>query len=416
MGEPQQIPAAPGNTNTVSVPVRTFNEMKTVSLAFVGDHQLIKDNVSDWANTGSLYPKPEFTYGKKSAPVSRTKDTYLVVEVELEVWPYEAPQMDCTIKGVATWGQTFVTNFPLQGGKQKVILHSEEKLPDKVTKLSGDIEWTVDNGADGPMNADHAWGHEVYVTFDKPRDVGSRWLHDEGITVKRMSTAVEWVGATGSLKPHEIMAGIRKRFGPYELQTAPKEVVPPIYNHATYLFQLLPVGGAWPMVDYLAASGECQAMVRLQRGILGQVGVPGDAQIYVVWAEPDFKGGKVAIEDDWELHPTAGLNTKRIKDGKDQSAYLVDAPVEVGHTYPPSRSVLPDGTRSPGLNRYEACLRFTADGETKYYGGGASVFKDKDALLNDPTFWGLIWIEDVDNGDSNLAKHSFKVVEIVCKY
>jgi hypothetical protein len=42
MGEPQQIPTAPGNTNPVSVPVRTFNEVKTVSLAFVGDHQLLK--------------------------------------------------------------------------------------------------------------------------------------------------------------------------------------------------------------------------------------------------------------------------------------------------------------------------------------------------------------------------------------
>ena len=47
-----------------------------------------------------------------------------------------------------------------------VILESAEKLPNSVTKLAGDIEWTVDNGADGPMKADHSWGHEVYVTMD----------------------------------------------------------------------------------------------------------------------------------------------------------------------------------------------------------------------------------------------------------
>jgi hypothetical protein len=66
-----------------------------------------------------------------------------------------------------------------------------------------------------------------------------------------------------------------------------------------------------------------------------------------------------------------------------------------------------DGSLSPGLNRYEACLRFAADGETKYYGGGAGVYKNKDEVIL--AFWGLIWVEF--NADE-----SYKVIEIVRKY
>ena len=160
MGDPIPVPAAPGNTNQVNAPTRTFNEIKTVSLEFIGDHAMLKDNATDWTNTGNAFPKPEFTYGKQSAPISRTKDNVLAVKVGLEVWPADAPQMPCTITGATTWGLSFTTKFPLQGGQQVVILESAEKLPNRVTKLAGDIEWTVDNGADGPMKADHSWGHE----------------------------------------------------------------------------------------------------------------------------------------------------------------------------------------------------------------------------------------------------------------
>jgi hypothetical protein len=161
-------------------------------------------------------------------------------------------------------------------------------------------------------------------------------------------------------------------------------------------------------------SGECQAQVRLQRAVLRELGVPGEAKIYVVWAEPRVQEGKMALEEDWEVDGNAGLNDRRQTLEGEQHATLVDGPVIVGKIYPPNHTEMPDGTVSPGLNRYEACLRFTADGETKYYGGGAEVFKDKDALLNAPTFWGLVWVEyqpgGTDEGDS------FKVVEIVRKY
>jgi hypothetical protein len=419
MGEPQSIPAAPGNLNTVVVPTRAFNEVKTVSLEFVGDHALLKDNVSDWANTGTVFPKPEFTFGKASAPVSRTRNKRLSVQVELEVWPYDAPMLDCTIKGTASWGQTFETKFPLKGGKQPVILESAENLPDKITRLTGEIVWVVNNGVDGDIQSTASWGHEVFVTMDTPLTDKELARPEDGVTLKRMRKAMGWVEPVGSLKPHEILAGVRENFSGYRLnETKFMHDNHKDLHHPNYMDQPSPLGGAWPMADYMGESGECQAQVRLQRAVLRELGVPGEAKVYVVWADPSSQRGGLAIEDDWESNPNAGCNEERMVGFSQQYAALVDGAVTVGTIYPPSHMPTPDGTTSPGLNRYEACLRFTADGETKYYGGGAGVYKDKDALLSAPTFWGLIWVEEQGPYDPNDkdSERYYKVIEIVRKY
>jgi hypothetical protein len=405
MGEPQRVPAAPGNTNTVTVPLRTFNEVKTVSLAFVGDHQLLKDNEPvkdrDWANTGSRFPKPEFTYGKKSAPASGTKDAYLVVEVELEVWPYEAPQMDCTIKGAATWGQTFVTKLPLKGGKQKVILHSEEKLPDKVTKLSGDIDWTVDNGADGMMKADHAWGHDVYLTVATPVDLTT--TKEAGITEKRMSTAVDLVGAAGSLDPHAIVGKLMERVPGYTIHPPPKvpdpsgateadgtpKLVddpngPPRYFHHPDYWN--DVGGAWPIAGYFRYSAECQAICRFVMAAIRQVGCPGTAEVVVVWADPDVDDGNTIFEAPLGSGGLGGHSTRTVS-GVTWYAALVDHYPEEGKEYETEDE---NARNYLGLNNFEACLRFEHNGVKKYYGGGAGVYDSPQQVIL--AFYALCWM------------------------
>ena len=158
--------------------------------------------------------------------------------------------------------------------------------------------------------------------------------------------------------------------------------------------------------------------MRFQRAVLRELGVPGEAKIYVVWAEPRVQEGRFAFEEDWEVDGNAGCDKVRTVGFSKQHAALVDSAVTVGQVYAPSHTLQPDGTSSPGLNRYEACLRFTADGETKYYGGGAAVYKDKDTLLTAPCFWGLIWVEDqgvYDPSHPELGNY-YKVIEIVRKY
>jgi hypothetical protein len=113
------------------------------------------------------------------------------------------------------------------------------------------------------------------------------------------------------------------------------------------------------------------------------------------------------MEGDWEVNPAAGLNVTRVVGGKVQRAALVDGPVAVGKKFARSHSHMPDGSISPGLNRYEACLLFDAEGETKYYGGGAGVFASKDEVIR--AFWGLVWCEFQPDG-------GYIVREIVKKY
>lgn len=380
MGDPINVPAAPGNTNNVTVPTRTFNEVKTVSLAFVGDHAMLKDNAADWTNSGTSVPKPEFTFGKKSAPVSRTKAKRLAVKVELEVWPAEAPQMQCTIKGAATWGQSFETSFPLKGGKQTVILESGEDLPDSVAKLSGEIEWVVDNGSDGSMKADHSWGHAVYLTIDTPVDLlGTK---EAGVTTKHMDTAVDLVARAGSLEPHGIVGWLMSQVPGYTLVKNP--AVPVEFAHPTYLNT---IGGAWPLADWFRYKAECQAICRLVSAIIKQVGCSGAADVVLVWADPDIDDGSTAFEA--LLSAGGGLARKRerVIRGMVCFAALVDTYPEEGSDYSTEDDQAPNYI---GLNNFEACLRFEDGGRKKYYGGGAGVYDSPQGVLT--AFHALCWV------------------------
>jgi hypothetical protein len=161
------------------------------------------------------------------------------------------------------------------------------------------------------------------------------------------------------------------------------------------------------MSDYAAESGECQAIVRLVRGILRQLGVPGEARALLVWADPEVEGGRKAVTAYWDEDPSAGLSRTKVVQGKRWIAALSDGAVEVGREYPASHTLGARGQPSPGLNRYEACLEFTHEGVTREYGGGAGVFRSREDVLR--AFWGLVWVSaGPDDG--------FRVEEIVTTY
>lgn len=161
------------------------------------------------------------------------------------------------------------------------------------------------------------------------------------------------------------------------------------------------------MSDYVEESGECQAIVRLVRAILRQLGVPGEARTLLVWADPDVDGGRKALAAYWDEDPSSGLSRSRVVNGVRWIAALVDSPVEIGKEYPASHTIHDGGQPSPGINRYEACLEFTHDGVTRLYGGGAGIFRTRESVLR--AFWGLIWVSPAPND-------GFKVEEIVARY
>lgn len=375
---------------------------KVVSLAFTSDHGKLKDNDTDWKNTGAVFTDPEFTFGRPSKPISHTRNTEVAITVEIELYPLQLDPRSYVIQGISSWGLTFKSTESLKGGKQSVKLISAERLPDKIVRLEGDIEWAIVHSAVGTMRADHSFGHVIFVTMGTPEDDRAASLQEDGVTQKRMRAAMEWVAPLNTLRPHEIVAGIMAKLDRYTLDR--NDAVPAEFHHPTFLRNQH--GGAWPMHQYAQYYGECQAICRLTRAILRQLGVPGQVTIMVVWAEP-IAGKAVTKEADWEAAPNSGLNMVRNVGGVIERAALVDGPVKVGKQYTESHTRMPDGSISPGLNRYEACLHFTADNETKYYGGGAGTFKSKDEVIR--AFWGLIWFESLPFG-------AYVVKEIVKRY
>ncbi len=378
---------------TVKVPKVVYKTLKVLSMAFKSDHNKLKDYTTDWQSKGNVFPRPQWKNGEYSHPVSHSLDQEIELEIELEAGPENAPtKKKAKLMGTGPGAHlTFEQDIELDPGKSKHTIKAKAKLEKKVQDLKDlAISWKLKVEGDGELDGKKTEGHRIFVTVDTPKD--GNGTREDGITLKRMEQAVKWVAPMNTLDPHTIVSKLMKKYKYYVLYPSAK--VPKKYKHPSYFNN---VGGAWPMVDYADEYGECQAIVRIVRAHLWQLGVPGDANIFVVWSEPLSNTTAKTMEADWEKNSNAGLNTSKFENGKTWAACLVDGEVEEGKSYPASHSPMPSGGgSSPGLNRYEACLRFAHNGVTKYYGGGAGVFKDKDEVIK--AFWALIWVSWTANG------------------
>jgi hypothetical protein len=304
------------------------------------------------------------------------------------------------LRGEGPEGISFSQSISLAGGPTSISMLSEGTLGRRIRKLSLGLRWRAE-GADSI--APDSTTVPVFVTMGPPREKPRAPYEEDAVTLRRMEKAMEWVEPAGTIDPHAIVAWLMRRFPYYALLPSPR--VPPEYDHPRYFND---VGGAWPMVENVEESGECQAIVRLVRGMLAQLGVPGEARMLVVWADPTYGGGSHPLVADWEEDPRAGLSRTRKVGGKELVAALVDSPVEEGKVYPPSHTRTADGRASPGLNRYEACLEFTHGGRTRYYCGGAGITASRRDILR--VFWGLVWVEFLGDDEG------FRVEKIVRRY
>jgi hypothetical protein len=369
------------------------------SLEFESDHGLLKDCAGQfgWKNAGKPCPDPEWT-PKVQVPVSHTMDQSVKLRLRLAEDAAAAAQ---AIRGAGPLGMAFLAQrlvLPLR--MTEVDLASDRPLEKKIRRLGFSVRWSAPGESEIVVPAETS--DIMYVTMGRPLDDQQEKWPEDGVTRKRMDRAVAWVEPLDTLDPHAIVDALMERFPSYSLHPSAK--VPRRFKHPTFLND---EGGAWAMTDYVEESGECQAIVRLIRAILRQLGVPGEAQIMVTWAEPDVSGEWKVRHADLEETPNAGLDITGKIHGKRVLAALVDGPVEEGRAYPASHSPMSKGRVSPGLNRYEACLKFTAGGKTRYYCGGAGVLDSEEKILS--TFWGLVWVAPMrDNG--------YRVEKIVTKY
>ncbi|MBL8178403.1 MAG: hypothetical protein JNK48_27260 [Bryobacterales bacterium] len=377
-------------TNPVEPCPKRLEWIRLVSLEYLSDHRLIKDEEDHWTNTGALYPLPHWKEGMDEAhPITHNMNRKVTLQLVFEAGPEGACPESGDILGIGDKGLSFSGEATFSPGTLSIQLTSKGKLPKLVTDHYLFIDWSVKTP---PVSYSVTTGGWCYLTMDDPKVEGER---EDGVTRKRIAKAVELVGYAGSLRPHTIVEYLMEMFSFYTLQRDP--LIPTVFRHPSFFND---IGGAWAMADYSDLSGECQAIVRFVRGVLHQVGCPGTAQPVVVWADPDIRNGRRVLVK--EGTPITLHNHRKTVNGVTWYVSLADRdPVSVGTVFKYD---------DIGMNTYEACLRFTHGGVTKYYGGGADTFDSPEEVIT--AFFALVWysIEYVGN-----VMH-FKIQEIVRRY
>ncbi|MGE0575586.1 MAG: DUF4157 domain-containing protein [Reyranella sp.] len=328
------------------------------SLDFVSDHAVMRDNSKDWTNKGKAFPQPDWAISKKgetrSGAISHRMGQQVQVELGFDVTPASAAASNATItgKGSSPFLDFDFTGSLSGGAGKKVPMTSPNKVPDGVAAFPRQqIDWSIKWGS-----WDHALGttgpFDVYATVDKP-------ARPAEVTTKRMAKAVEMVASAPSLNPHDVVKQIMFTWTKFNLDVQ--------------------YANEWDIAADLQKGAQCIDLVRFVQSVISTVGLPGTAEAVVVWAKPAT--AMTAIETPWGAPGSSGMSSRLFPGFPGQPSW---------------RAALLDGDFRP--NNYEAALKFTDGGTTKYYPGGVpSVLDSPDEVLR--VFNCLSWFR-VTGGDS----------------
>ena len=377
-------------------PIASIN---LVSLSYTKDHGLLKDNETDWKNTGVRYAKPDWTAdGTKKNPVSVSLDEPMDVEIEYEVLEKDACPETGTIDGRSfeRYSEDAASFSP-----GAVAKHEPSKAPkphESIDRWSPhSIHWKAHAKSGHSMGGSE---NELFVTFG-PSLEGE--FDEDGATLKRMRASVDLAGDAGSIDEFKIVEYLFGKLKPYVLSVShlpiakQKELAdnPATLtalkkeNWPTYFESRNGGVGPWPIYDHQAWGAECQAFCRFIRGIMRQIGAKGKYEFRTYTA--NF--------DDPETVLYAGRPSGP-KSPKYQYA-LADAPVEVGETYWNPVDPL---TRAPiGWNNFEAYLKYTPPGgrTVRLFGGGVGLLPPNLNPLH--VFPSITEIEFVERKKKNAA-------------
>lgn len=156
------------STRFVKKTPKEIVKIKMASLAFTTSYDLLLDNNTTWYDSGSRYPKPEWT-PTRSCPITHAKGESVKVKVDLEVSPTDAKAATGQLQGKGPAAYlTFEVPVKLEKGQGTATLEAKDSLPDVVSALRDKrIKWaitaagkTFDLGTTGP--------HTIYATYGKP--------------------------------------------------------------------------------------------------------------------------------------------------------------------------------------------------------------------------------------------------------
>lgn len=343
-------------------PCKPIAAIKIIRVTFQSDHNLLKDYDTDWKDGGSRFPKPEWTPAAQH-PLSHSMDKTVKLEVVLEVTPKDACPETGTLQGEGPDGMKFEkTGVSFAPGEVKVAVTSDKPLAKKIQEFDFLVNWkTV--GTSVSVSPSQT-SNKMFVTMDTPTTPPAR----PGITLKRMRHAVKATSGAGSLDPHKIVEHVMSKWSSFNLNQ--------VYDNA------------WELADDARdAAGDligadCQTIVRHTDKVIKMVGCPGKAEFIVVWAKV----------------PTP---TK----GEENLAYtpnMSDPKQWHNSNRPPNpararwRATLED--HGGGLNRYEACLRFTYPeasvnvADKKYYAGGVGRLNNANEVIK--VFKTMSWLDE----------------------
>lgn len=339
------LSAALGPAGTLPTSERQQPGTALRSLDFISDQAVMRDNAKDWSNEGKPFPQPDWAVSEKgevrSDAISHTMGEQVQIDLALDVTPANATgNAVLTGKGSSPF-LDFSFTGGLGGGPVKQRLSSTAKLPDGVAAYRGQaIDWSIKWGT---------WTHPIGTTgpFDIFTTVGPPKRPDQ-VTTNRMAKAVELVSSAPTLKPHDVVKYISSKWTTFNLDV--------IYANE------------WEVAADIEKGAQCIDLVRFVQSVIGTVGLPGNAEAVVIWAQPTA--------------PLVAIETPYGAPGG-----MVSIPPPPSH--PDWHPFLIDGDFRP--NNYEAALKFTADGTTRYYPGGVkTVFDKPDDVLT--VFECLAWI------------------------
>jgi hypothetical protein len=125
-------------TFTVTVLQR---ELKSVE--FITDHGLLKDNNTDWTDSGTTYASPEWVRSPaRNNPISQTKNTAVTVVVTVAVTP-AGVTFDLVGDGGINYLNFSRSGIVSTGGDQQITATASTALPNYVTTISRSINWTI---------------------------------------------------------------------------------------------------------------------------------------------------------------------------------------------------------------------------------------------------------------------------------
>jgi hypothetical protein len=360
-----------------------ITSVEIVSLAYVSEHKVLRDRVTDWTFAGALFADPEWTRTREH-PITHTKYRFPLVQLELVAEPPNACPQKGTLVGelggrimyhrkmslragtnlvdLVTPTHRFANgSWSLQGGPDVYLV-----LSDRVTRGDLRLNWSFYGEQ---LFSAGTTDNEVYQIFDTPVEAGAV---EDGPTLKRMRTAVSLVESANSNDPFEIIRHIMSQLGPYFLSVdhlrhylakyTPAQrnaIIAAVTAHGTeqngFPRWFNSTHGAWPIAESMAYPGECQAICRFLIGVFHQVG--SDADIALVYAKANFQQPRIAIVDQVGAPPTGP------KPGR-QYAMMAGVPT-VGTVYWND-----DISHQGWWNNFEAFVRYRKSGSEEYYFGG----------------------------------------------